>query len=92
MFITLGSEGLLVYSPENSVGSAHTDELPVFNLDPKDPAGAGDCMLICSSMALAAGANIWESAYLGSIAAACQVSRIGNLPLEQDELKKELLV
>lgn len=92
VFITLGSEGLLVYSPENGVGSVHTDELPVFNLDPKDLAGAGDCLLICSSMALAAGANIWESAYLGSIAAACQVRRIGNLPLEQTELKKELLV
>jgi rfaE bifunctional protein kinase chain/domain len=92
VFITLGSEGLLVYSPKNGMNEVHTDELPVFNLDPKDLAGAGDCLLICSAMSLVAGASIWESAYLGSIAAACQVSRVGNLPLGQAELKKELVV
>ena len=92
VFITLGSEGLLVYSPENGMSEAHTDELPVFNLDPKDLAGAGDCLLISSAMSLVAGASIWESAYIGSIAAACQVGRVGNLPLGQAELKKELLV
>lgn len=90
IFVTLGSEGLLIYSPQNNLSEVHTDELPVFNLDPKDAAGAGDCLLICSAMALVSGATIWESAYLGSIAAACQVSRIGNLPLEQSELLKEL--
>ncbi len=46
---------------------------------------------MCSSMALVVGANIWESAYLGSIAAACQVGRVGNLPLSAAELTKELL-
>lgn len=88
VFITLGSEGLLVHSPENGV--MNTDELPVFNNNPKDTAGAGDCLLTCASMALAVGATVWESAYLGSIAAACQVGRVGNLPLEQQELFKEL--
>lgn len=91
VFITLGSEGLLVHSPENGVGKVITDELPVFNHNPKDTAGAGDCLLICASMALVVGATIWESAYLGSIAAACQVGRVGNLPLQQNELLKELV-
>lgn len=92
VFITLGSEGLLIYSPENGVSEVHTDELPVFNHSPKDLAGAGDCLLISSAMSLVAGASIWESAYIGSIAAACQVSRVGNLPLGQSELVKELVV
>ena len=91
VFITLGSEGLLAYSPDSAVNEVHTDEVPILNLDPKDLSGAGDCLLICSAMALASGATIWESAYLGSIAAACQVSRIGNLPLLHEELTKELL-
>ena len=91
VFITLGSEGLLAYSPDSAVNEVHTDEVPVLNLDPKDLSGAGDCLLICSAMALVSGATIWESAYLGSIAAACQVSRIGNLPLLHEELTKELL-
>lgn len=92
VFITLGSEGLLIYSPQNSLSEVHTDKLPVLNPNPKDIAGAGDCLFICSAMSLVAGASIWESAYLGSIAAACQVGRIGNLPLEQNNLKNELMV
>lgn len=91
VFVTLGSEGLLIYSPNSGITDVHTDELPAFNLEPKDLAGAGDCLLICASMSLVAGATIWESAYLGSIAAACQVGRMGNLPLTQMELQKELV-
>lgn len=91
VFITLGSEGLLIHSPGNGEGEMVMDELPVFNSHPKDTAGAGDCLLICASMALVAGATIWESAYLGSIAAGCQVGRVGNLPLMQSELLKELI-
>jgi len=47
-------------------------------------------LLITSSMALCTGANIWESAYLGSLAAAIQVSRVGNTPLKLDELIEEI--
>jgi len=92
VFITLGSEGLLIYSPHGPTGQIYTDELPAFNSNPKDLAGAGDCMLISSALSLVAGANVWESAYIGSVAAACQVSRIGNLPLGIEDLKKELTV
>jgi hypothetical protein len=41
-------------------------------------------------MALSVGANVWESAYLGSIASAIQISRIGNIPIKKDEILKEL--
>jgi hypothetical protein len=47
-------------------------------------------MLISASMALAAGGDVWQSAYLGSIAAACQVARVGNTPLSAAELIAEL--
>jgi bifunctional ADP-heptose synthase (sugar kinase/adenylyltransferase) len=43
-------------------------------------------------MALVAGANIWQSAYIGSIAAACQVGRVGNSPLSAAELIQELML
>ena len=38
-------------------------------------------------MALALGSNIWEAAYLGSIGAAIQVSREGNIPINIKELQ-----
>ena len=86
--ITLGSEGLLLHA-RNSVDWMD-DRLPGFNSAPKDTAGAGDSFLACASMALCAGADIWQSVYLGSLAAACQVARVGNTPLSTSELIREI--
>jgi bifunctional ADP-heptose synthase (sugar kinase/adenylyltransferase) len=87
VFVKLGSEGVLIQSSEQDIV---TDQLPALNSSPKDVSGAGDSMLITSSMALAVGADIWQSAYLGSLAAACQVGKMGNLPLSEHELVREL--
>jgi rfaE bifunctional protein kinase chain/domain len=88
--ITLGSEGLLISARTEGAGQWLTDRLAALNLAPKDPAGAGDSLLVCTAMALALGKTIWESVYLGSVAAACQVGRIGNVPLKLSELMVEL--
>lgn len=90
VFITLGAEGLLVHSPHGKHDQLQSDQLPAFNHAPKDVSGGGDSLLISSSLALAVGASIWESAYLGSVAAACHVARIGNMPLSVNELLQEL--
>jgi rfaE bifunctional protein kinase chain/domain len=86
--ITLGSEGLLIHA-RNAV-EWMDDRLPALNTTPKDTAGAGDSFLACASMALCTGADIWQSVYLGALAAACQVGRIGNMPLAQTELIAEI--
>lgn len=88
VIIKLGSEGLLVHAKDGD--GFVTDQLPAFNLAPKDTAGAGDSLLICTAMALRAGLNIWKSCYLGSLAAACQVARVGNIPLTQGDLLAEI--
>ena len=51
--------------------------------------GAGDSLLISSAMAMTAGATPWEAAYIGSVAAAVQVSRVGNVPLDRLDLVRE---
>jgi rfaE bifunctional protein kinase chain/domain len=88
--ITLGAEGLLIQSGLAESNMWPTDRLPALNKAPIDVAGAGDSFLTCASMALATGANIWQASYLGSLAAGCQVGRIGNIPLTYDELLAEL--
>jgi rfaE bifunctional protein kinase chain/domain len=90
IILTLGQEGLLIHANEKPGGGWLTDKLPSFNTAPRDPAGAGDSLLTCASLALVAGGSIWESAYIGSLAAACQVGRVGNLPLTSNELKAEI--
>jgi len=88
IFTTLGSEGLMIYnSNENEL---LTDRLPALSNIASDVSGAGDSLLTCASMAISVGATIWEAAYVGSLAAAIQVSRVGNIPINKDEVLKEL--
>lgn len=90
LIITLGSEGVLIHAAQ-SKDKYLTDRLPAFNTAPKDVSGAGDSLIVCCSLAMAVGADIWESAYLGSLGAACQVGRIGNLPLTPKDIEFELM-
>ena len=89
IIVTLGAEGMLLHAGKN--GSFVTDRLPAFNTAPKDVAGAGDSLFTCTSLALRAGIDVWRSAYLGGIAAACQISRVGNRPLTRHDLIAEIL-
>lgn len=88
IFTTLGAEGMMIYN--NAKDELLTDNINALGNIVKDVGGAGDSMLTCSAMALAVGANIWESGYLGSIASAIQVSRVGNIAITKEELLKEL--
>ena len=84
LLLKLGAEGLLALSSKLDLS---TDEIAAFNPNPVDVAGAGDAMLAAATLVRLAGGSIWEAAYLGSVAAAVQVSRIGNLPLNLNDLE-----
>jgi len=88
IFTTLGAEGVLIYNTNKN--ELLTDNILACGTIVKDVSGAGDSMLTSSSMALCVGATIWQSAYIGSLAAAVQVSRVGNIPIKKEELLGEL--
>ena len=88
VFLKIGEEGLLVHAETTSSNTWLTDRIPALNNNPLDVAGAGDSMMITSAMILASGGNIWEAAAIGSIAAAIQVGRVGNIPITKNEIKK----
>ncbi len=90
IIVTMGAEGLLIHAGSDD-GGWETDQLPAFNSSPKDPAGAGDVFLVCTAIIMSKGRTIWEAAYIGALAAACQVGRIGNIPITLNELRQELL-
>lgn len=92
IFMTLGAEGIMIHAGSPLENAWATDRLPAFNTIPKDPSGAGDSFLTCASMALAVGGEIWQAAYLGSLAAACQVGRLGNVPLKPEEILAEIRI
>lgn len=90
IFLKIGEEGLIIHADDKNNKEWKTDRIPALNSNPIDVAGAGDSMLIAGSMALTLKATIWESALIGSIAASIQVTRIGNIPLTQNELLNTL--
>jgi rfaE bifunctional protein kinase chain/domain len=90
VLLKLGEEGVMIHSGDPCHPYALTDRIPALNTAPRDVAGAGDSMLIASSMAMACGADIWSAASVGALAAAVQVSRVGNTPLQSSELLQEL--
>jgi sugar/nucleoside kinase (ribokinase family) len=90
LILKLGSDGSLIMRRTDSVGNYEIEQLPALNSTPRDVAGAGDSLLVTAALALASGASIWESSLLGSIAAAVQVSRVGNIPITNSEIAREL--
>ena len=86
--ITMGGEGALIHAPRGN--DWHTDQIPALNSAPKDTAGAGDSLLITTSLALAAGADIWNAVLMGSISASIQVGRLGNSPINKEDFLKEM--
>ena len=87
LLVKLGAEGLIAIQSDNTY---YTDSLPALNPNPVDVAGAGDAMLAAASLTRRAGGDIFEAAHLGSLAAAVQVSRTGNLPIQSHDLMAAL--
>ena len=90
LLMKLGADGAIILKGNSSPKTYEIDQIPAFNRSPRDVAGAGDSMLVVASLALACGASIWEASVLASLAAAVQVSRVGNIPLKPEDLLREL--
>lgn len=88
VILKLGADGVLLggYKDGNEIMS--TDRIPSANRSAIDVSGAGDSLLAMSSLAMASGCKLYESAFLGSLSAGIQVSRRGNIPIGIDEVEK----
>jgi bifunctional ADP-heptose synthase (sugar kinase/adenylyltransferase) len=92
LLMTLGREGVLIQRPSDNESPFVTDQIEALNKNPVNISGAGDTLLVCSALALASGATIWEAAYIGSIGAGLKISTNGNDPVPFSEIQEELFV
>jgi rfaE bifunctional protein kinase chain/domain len=91
LMLTLGADGVLFQETvEHGSGNSRADILPALNQSARDVTGAGDSFLVLASLALTVGADLSQAAYLASIAAKIQVSRVGNIPISADEIRTNL--
>ncbi len=94
LFVTLEKKGLVVFErpsqdPESPewVGRLLGEHVPSFADRPLDCLGGGDALLTAASLTLATGASVAHAAYLGSAAAALEISKLGNIPIKGDALR-----
>lgn len=95
LFVTLGKRGLVVFDrptqdPRHSEwsGRLRSEHLPSLAANVVDRLGCGDALLAAATLALTCGASPVQAAYLGSAAAAFEISRIGNIPVPRDALRR----
>ena len=86
ILLKLGPDGLIAQCQSETSNAPHTEKLDALNSNPKDVSGAGDSMLATASLAMISGANLWEASLLGNIAAFLQVGRLGNVPIQSEEI------
>lgn len=86
ILLTLGGDGIAVFEkgkPEK--------RMPTKARKVADVSGAGDTVISTLTMALAAGANIWEASYLANYAGGIVCEEIGIIPIEIDKLFDTIL-
>ena len=83
--MTRAADGLFLKS-KSSKSMSQPELIPSLTKNPVDVSGAGDSLLVISGLALACGASLEEAALLGSIGAAIQVQRVGNIPITSSDI------
>ena len=97
LLVTLEKRGMLVFERRSQQRDSadwsarlQSEQLPAFTDHAVDHLGCGDALLAASTLALASGATLMQSAYLGNAAAAIEASLLGNHPVEVDVLREWL--
>lgn len=86
ILITRGDAGMSLFSRE-----APPDHLPAFNrTDVFDVTGAGDTVVAALTLAIIAGASLWEAAVLGNLAASIVVRQFGTATTSTAEMAAAL--
>lgn len=81
VLLTLGEEGIAVF--EKGKGERR---MPTQARKVADVSGAGDTVISTLTMALAAGADIYEASYLANYAAGIVCEEVGIVPIELEKL------
>lgn len=97
--VTMGAEGLIAF--ERLPGAAapgsrnqegwetrlKAEHVPAMSTHAIDALGCGDALLSAATLALCSGAGMLPGAFLGAIAAAVQVQRLGNTIVSSTDLR-----
>lgn len=89
IILKLGEEGILIHKKDKKL-IYDNDRVQSLNIHPLSTSGAGDCLLAAATLSMTKKFSVWESALIGSIAAAIQISKLGNIPIKLKEIENRL--
>lgn len=97
ILITRGEEGMSLFERSKQEGMQIPSsqlqqwDIPAFNrTDVFDVTGAGDTVVAALTLALIAGASVWEAIVLGNLAASIVVRQFGTATTTVEEMKEAL--
>jgi len=93
--VTMGAEGVIAFEPlpgaetqdDGWVSRVRGEHVPAMAPHAADALGCGDALLTVATLARAAGGSLLAAAYLGSVAAAVEGQRVGNIPVSGTDLR-----
>lgn len=94
--VSLDEEGAVAFNrlPEEHGASwqsrLHGEHIPALCNNTVDALGCGDALLTIATLALASGGSLLAGAFLGAAASAAHGRRVGNVPLEPSDLRREV--
>lgn len=94
--VTLGPEGLIAldrlpgFDDQHGQWGAklHAEHVPALSAHAVDPLGCGDALVAAATLSLASGGTLLASSFLGAVAAAVQVQRLGNTVVSASDLRQ----
>jgi len=86
LILKLGKKGIFSYGKSHPNGFA----LPSFTKNIVDAVGAGDALLAYSSLALYSTKSLLLASILGSLAAACECEKDGNITIKPEEIIQKI--
>lgn len=97
VLVTMGSDGLIAFDrlpgAEQRTGwdaRVRGEHVPAMAVHAVDQLGCGDALLASATLALIAGASITEAGFMGSVAAAHEASRLGNVVVTHADIRAGL--
>jgi rfaE bifunctional protein kinase chain/domain len=92
LLLKLGERGVMGLKRDEITQELDLISLDSFAESPVDPVGAGDALLAYSCLTLRVTNSLSMAAIIGSVAAACETEKDGNIPVTRDEIASMLSI
>lgn len=97
VLITMGADGLVSFSPSTATSQSASgdgyasqvmgEHVPALGTHALDALGCGDALLAAATLALCSGGSLLAASFLGSISAAVEAQRLGNIVVNARDLR-----